>query len=551
MKSLLRKLSRLGRIGVNRRFLAVDFDTRQLRIAQVDRLGSRPRLRKFHTEDISETLDLQDPSQIGEFFSATLKRQRIARSAMIMNVPRGQAVLKPLHLPPGTDRDEIAGMVRFQVQGELPFPAEEGILDFTVEGESSGQEESDGLDVLAAAIRQPVLDFYKRLAEAAGLKLYRLGLRPYANARCIEACSACSEGRITAVVHITADETEIDVMEGNRLVFSRSAVVKVPPPDLLTDEERKENIDTVTAEVVRTMQGFLAIRHGSSIDLILVAGGTGIERGVAEMLGQLQQLRCELFNPAESLGLKDVEDASGYLSVIGLAFGSRGAEKAPFDFLHPKRPAVKRDPRQQRKIAIALGALIALFVMVGGSWSYLGAKAGTLKALQRTKREEEKKETSLRGLIRRVSTIDDWVEGGVGWLDHWLILSSVLPDARDVYIDDLRTNETKTTIKVHTPDDMIVEQKMKGSFIFTVHARDSEIIAKLVQDLREDGYTIKAGRDGQDANSYGYVRHIEVRVFIPSDKELDVKNRKAPPRPKDDDIDAPLDRVKKKKGDKK
>ena len=340
-------------------------------------------------------------------------------------------------------------------------------------------------------------------------------------------------------------------MDGNRLVFSRSAVVKVPPADRLTDEEQKENIDTVTAEVIRTMQGFLAIQHGSSIERVLVAGGTGIERGVTEMLGQLQQLRCELFNPSESLGLKDVENASSYLSVIGLAFGSRSDEKAPFDFLHPKRPAIKRDPRQQRKIAIALGAMFALFVLVGGSWWYLDAKGETLKALQRTRNKKEEKEKSLKGLIRRVSTIDDWVEGGVGWLDHWLILSSVLPDARDVYIDNLHTSGTKITINVHTPDDKIIEQKMKGFFVFTVHARDSKITEKLVQDLREDGYTIKTGKDGEDANSYGYVRHTEVKVFIPLDKEVDVANRKAPPRPKDDDINAPLNRVTKKKGDKK
>ena len=551
MKGALRKIPRFRRVGKIRRFLAVDFDTRKLRIVQVDRLGSKPRLRKLHTEDIPETLDLQVPSQIGEFLSATLKRQKIARLPMIMNVPRGQAVLKPLHLPPGTDREEIAGMVRFQVQTDLPFPAEEGVLDFTVEDEPSGQEESDGLDVLAAAIRQPVLDFYERLAEAAGLKLYRLGLRPYANARCIEACSECGEGRITAVVHITANETEIDVMEGNRLVFSRSAVVKVSPPDLLTDEERKENVDIVTAEVVRTMQGFLAVRHGSSIERVLVAGGTGTERGVAEMLGQLQQLQCELFNPAESLRLKDIEDASGYLSVIGLAFGSRGAEKAPFDFLHPKRPAVKRDPKRQRKIAIALGALLALFVLMGGSWKFLDAKAETLKSLRSTKKQEEKKEEALRPLIRRVNTIDEWVEGGVDWLGHWLILSSVLPDARDVYIDNLRTNGTKITLNVQTPDNKIVKQEMKGHFIFIVRARDSKIITKLVQDLRETGYTVKVGKDGQDTNSYGYVRHTEVKVYIPLDKEVDIENRKAPPRPKDDDINAPLDRVTKKKGDKK
>ena len=55
-------------------------------------------------------------------------------------------------------------------------------IDFAVETAHEGSGGGDSrVDVLVAAVRQDVLDKYTETMTAAGLKLDRVGLRPYAN----------------------------------------------------------------------------------------------------------------------------------------------------------------------------------------------------------------------------------------------------------------------------------------------------------------------------------------------------------------------------------
>lgn len=524
MKRTSRKAGWSGRSAGRGRFLAVDFDSRELRIVRAVRSGPRAKLKAFCRVALPEALDTQDAGAVGRFLAETLRERKLGRLPLVMNVTRAQAVLKPLRLPPGTGRDEIAGMVQLQVRQDLPFPADEAVVDFTVEREVI-EDDEPGLDILAAAVRRSSVAFYEDIAAAAGLKLLRLGLRSYANARCTEACGAWAEGQVTALVQMTCDETEIAVLESQHLAFSRSAVVKMPEAQADEQADSVRQASAVVAEVVRSLQGYTATKEGARIDRLLVAGGTGLEPAVVEGLRGELGVPCERFDPAEHLKLKGVEEASAFIAAIGLAGGSRGGQKVPFDFIHPKQPVVHRDPAQQRKLAAVLAGMIVLFAAVVGSWWWLDGKEQQLSRLRRTKSDYKETEDRVEKLIKRVRTIDDWAEQRVSWLDHWAKLSGLLPGAREVYIDDLKTGE--------------------DSIQFTVRARDSETIEQLVSDLQEAGYTPKTSKDGEDdRNPYGYFRYADLKVFLPTDgdMQIDPAKIKPPPRPKNDDLDAPLGR---------
>lgn len=529
------KTSLLGRLR-RRRFLAIDFDSAQLRVADVVRGPLRPRVRRLVACDMPADVQLDHPEQVGQFLARVIKQHRLTRSPVVMNIPRGQAVLKPLRLPPGTAGEETASMVQFQVQGELPFRAEEAVLDFTVEAGESQSEESNGVDVLAAAVRLPVVDYYRNVAETAGVKLMRLGLRPYANTRCVQVAAPGDAGTRTAVVQVTADETQIDVVENGRMVFSRSAVVKVVPEEPLgehteqTAEElierertTRERIDMVVSEIVRSLQGFAAMENAGQVDRILIAGGTGLESGVAEMLGQVEDLNCRIFNPAESVKLSGVKEASAFITVIGLAFEA-GADREPFDFLHPKKPTVHRDPKRERIVAAALAAMILLFISAFGSWFYLNSKEQEVDDLLSRDRREEDRQDFVEPLVKRVRAVDEWAEESISWLDHWTKLTALLPPVQQAYVEGLRTSREGMT--------------------FVIHARNSDIIAAFVERLREAGYEPRTSKDSIDQdNVFGYSRQTEIALNIDSDLEIDVAELDAPGRPEDDDLNRPLDEV--------
>jgi Tfp pilus assembly PilM family ATPase len=511
----------LGKLSVGtKRFAAVDFDGRQLRVVHAERVGNRTRVLKLAAVATPEHLDQQSPKAFGGLLGRTLRDMRLSNVGVLMNVPRGLAVLKPVTLPAGTPQTELAGMVQFQMEKELPFRTEEAVIDFTVESHydveaDQAQAPSVGIDMLVGAVRLPVVDQYRQIAEAAGVKLLRLGLRPYANMRCVDACTRRGPGESLLVVHLTADETEIDVLVGKSLSFSRSAAVKIPAA-LADPAERGQSVRSVVMEVVRSVQSYQAVERGFRADAILVAGGTGVEADVAAELGRRLGVRCELFDPAGALQLGDVENASAFVAALGLAIGHSGAEQLPFDFLNPKRPRVRRNVR---RIASVCAAVAVVLVLAGGITAgavVLGGKQAEVDRLRAKRDAKRKLSGDLKRLESRVAAIRQWNAESREWIRHWAYLSALLPPCTDAYISALKT----------TSD---------GWISFTLKARDSKVITDLDKRLNEAGYTFKLKRLATASDSYGYPYNADVQVYVDTDAKIDLASVRPPPRPSDDD----------------
>ncbi|MGB2822204.1 MAG: pilus assembly protein PilM [Phycisphaerae bacterium] len=519
MASLLESLKKLS--PPPRRFAAVDFDGDQLRVVYAERAGSRTRVLKLAAVAVPEGSDITSPQDMGQLLGRTLKDMGLRNVGVLMNVTRAEAVLKPVTLPPGTSRGDLASMVQFQTEKELPFQPEEAVIDFTVERHydvdaPQGEEKpSAGLDVLVGAVRLPVVDHYRRIAEAAGVKLLRLGLRSYANVRCVDACTRRRSDETLLVVHFGADETEIDVLVGSSLSFSRSAAVKIPPSGS-DAHELAESVRSVAVEVVRSVQSYEAVERGIKIDAILVAGGTGVESVAGEELSRRLGAPCELFNPTAALGLGEIENPSAFISALGLAIGHTGADQLPFDFLNPKRPPVERNWPKIAAVSAAAVALLLLAVGVTAGAIHFGGKAAVEGGLRADLEIQQDRKKDLLRLKKRVESIARWQEEGREWLTHWAYLSAVFPSCADSYIDSLKTSSD-------------------GSMSFTVRARESKIVTDIGQRLTEAGYKFQPGRLATSQDPFGYIYSTDVRVFVDGDMAIELNSVKPIPRPQDDD----------------
>jgi len=503
-----------------RRFAAVDFDGRQLRIVYAERVGTRARILKLAAVAIPDGFDIEDPEEIGHLLGSALKDMRLRNVGVLMNVPRTEAVLKPLTLPRGAPQGDLAGMIYFQMEKELPFRPEEAVIDFTIErhydieAAQGEQDENAGTDVLVAAARLPVVDHYRRIAEAAGVKLLRLGLRPYANVRCVDASTKRGPKETVLVVHFGADETEIDMLVGSALSFSRSAAVKIPSADA-EPHELAQSVRLVAMEVVRSVQSYEAVERGG-IDMILVAGGTGVEAVAAEELSRRLGAPCELFNPTAALGLGEVDNPSAFISALGLAVGHCGAEQLPFDFLEPKRPRVDRNWAKIAAIVIAAVLLLALTAGVTAASIHLGNKEAVVEEIQGRYNKEKGRKKDLLRLKKRVESISGWQDNARDWLTHWAYLSALFPACTDAYVSSLKTSAD-------------------GSMSFTVKARESKIITDIGKRLTEAGYKFQPGRLATSNDAFGYPYSADVRVFADSGTVIELNSVKPIPRPADDD----------------
>jgi Tfp pilus assembly PilM family ATPase len=543
---------------------AIDIDGQTLRVAQ-----SIPRGQVGDITFVSSTslefavdADRTDPLVMGAAVAKALAKLKIKPNGVVMGVPRAQVVLRTLTLPAVPDLREMASIVHLQLARDLPFRIEEAVLDFKVGRRNTPAPRADSLlnggvsvpdakaegaaqeriEVLVAALKQDVVGYYQQVADTAGLRLIALGLLPYANARCVEACHVADGQQAFALVSLRPDEVNIDVIADQSLLFSRGALIKAavePVTDPAAPASSKSEViseaesaaagagadsvkqagftDAVTIEVVRTLHSYSGIETLNPVTKIVVAGATGFEPAVVELLSKRLNRPAALLDPATALSLpaEACQQASGAIAAIGLTLGLGDSRGLPFDFLNPKRPAVQRDMGRIRILA-GTAAVAAILVFTAAVRSYLiNQRTQTNRNVAMELAEAEKHRPIYRKMIQQAAAIEDWAKGAPNWLDHYAYLSAVLPPSDEVYITSLAVSA-------------------QGVLRLSVQAQSGEILAKLDKQLRAAGYDVKPIAITPGADRYGYEFRSNVELIVPEKLKIDLTKVKAPKRPADD-----------------
>jgi len=507
-----------------RRFVAIDFDSTSVRIVHAKRTGKNTRIDALYSYPTPAELDMDDAEAVGKFLGVTLKefsrdsRTSLSRCGVLLSVPRQKAVLKPLTLPPGTPPEDMAAMVRFQVEKDLPFSPEESVIDYTATSHLDTAESANGGDpdvgvgVLVGAVTTEVVRHYQQIAEAAGVKLRRLGLRPYANMKCIDACMRRGDDETVMSVNITSDETEINVLKGSALAFCRSALVSVSKDDF---DQRKQAVEAVVREIVRSVHSYSSAQHQGEVTALLISGGTGLEDQVLKAVESKLQVQCRLLAPASSMNLPTSGSGSAYAAAIGLAIAHQGQD-LPFDFLNPKHPPIRHDARKVRVAVIAAAAVAAIIVIVTAINIYLGTLEEPLLADRALEKKLKKSTKSYKTLDRRVQTVETWLKARTNWLDHLTLLSQLAPDCKDLYI--------RTGFKT----------ERKGDITFKAYAKGHQVLEDFKARLAEAGYNPQSKGSGPSDRG-DYTHSEEITLTVKPGMTLDLTKHKHVPRPADDD----------------
>ncbi len=515
-----RKLRSSGRVT------AIDHDGHQLRIVEAARRSGTVVVTRVQTIPIpvEDRVDVEQPKAFGTWMRSALDSVNIAPGRVVMGLPRRHVVFKPLTLPPPENFRELASMVHFQVGKDLPFPADDAVVDFTIErhfatvsgpinGESPDPTERKltRLQVLAVAARRDVIERYRDEAAAAGLKLQALGLRSYANLRCVLCCDAqASPDEALAFVNLRRDEVVVDVFVGKALAFSRVATNPAP--------------DAIAAELQRSLRSFRGLEGRGRVARVLIGGDTGNEEAVRRALAGELDVRCELLDPASRLQLDESAAAAARASVaaIGLALGVHDPRGLEFDFLHPKKVPPRRNLPLRRRLAAAVLLVVAI---VGG----LVLRSKAMEKKQEPHADLEAKIAAHTANIpvynavgRDAIAINQWAAGDGRWLDHWAYLSSVLPPSTEIYLTSLSTTASSR-----------INVRLNG--------KDGARLASLHRTLRAAGYGVgpMAVTPTNDALGFGFETSFELRTR--SGMPIDLEEHQPPPRPEDD---ASLDGVK-------
>jgi len=466
----------------DRHTLCIDWDERSLRIVDA-RLGrSSIRVRKVVHVAVPEEVSVRDPASLGAFLRRTLAEHRIRTRRAIVDIPRQDAVLNLTPLPPGSTH-ELAQMVDVQAAKELPFAKDQAVIDFAVAG-----ERQEGMcDVWVAAVRTAVVDRYRQAVANAGLRLERIGLRPYANLAALEP-ALVAVGQ-TLVVDIGPSMTEIDVIREGRLTYSRAASVSVPLKGLdvlpeqapaepgpgtgeglipLIDDRipRPGPMEVLLIEVSRTIEAYRATAPGATIDRIVLAGTGCIGRDVVEKFEERFGAPTGIYEAPSSIGWRQGSEnsAAPFSAAIGLALSSLTEGVSRFDFLHPKEPEAGQRVRQRQRPVLV--ATVALFVAAAGVLAYypFRVKEGEVDRLKTRVASENEDKEARQELLKQVADAEAWHDKSVIWIDQLKLLSDVFPPNAKCYITKVDFTE-------------------KGKITIDLVAKDNEVATKIVDQV--------------------------------------------------------------------
>lgn len=503
----------------DRAILAVDWDARYIRFVHAKVRKGNVRIDRLFSVDVPDEVDVSNAEQLGGMIREVLKQQKIRTDRVILDVPRDKALLTTLKLPL-TDPNELPAMVEFQIGKEIPFPLSQAVVDFAMPESSSGGP----ADVLVGTVRREVVEYYQKTCEHAGLKLARLGLRPYANKEAIHGLFGAGRFECVVMVDVGPRLTEIDVVMNGKLSFSRAGSVSIPKPvapgsDQLqadsaimsTDDSADSaiiqfpssgastgtsDVDRVVGalvvEVTRTIEAFRSSTPGVNVDMIVVGGSVGMEEQVARALGERYPATVEIYNPAAQFNWPEEKgaEARAFSAALGLVTAHAGDAQFDFDFLHPKRTVTATERRLKKAPVFAVAALVVVSLLGGLYWKVIMPKRQALSDLHAQIDEYEDRISDLEKIQeKRIAIADAFDKDQVIWLDELNRMSDLLPSSQQMLLKliDMDAKNTEITLKLEASNRQTVLDTVERIDAFRIRGEDSVYFNAVAGRMTESG----------------------------------------------------------------
>ena len=384
----------------------------------------------------------QDDQTRAQSLKHDLHRLGLNRGQAIVVVSRSDVEIRELNLPPAPD-EELPDMVRLLARQEFATLNENWKLDFIPLTRDANLPRR----VLAAGMSPQKFDQIVKTVESTGLKLKHVVLRPFESTGLLRA--ELLQSKNSLVVDLNGNQVDMAVIVDGTLVAARSVRVSTDS----TDARSK----TLLSEVRRTAASASLSMGNRNIDELLVIGNTDADQQLVDSLQAELELEVKLVKPFDLVDCGSrftlPDHPSRYSALLGSLSRSLAEEKHPIDFLNPRQPPVKQDPR--KKILAYAGVAAAIFLLATLACLYmLRTQAVEIAELNdRLKTATERNlgtpdRPGVKQITGKADVIDQWKFADPNWLEELYLLSGLLDSPDDSIIDvmDIRADRGLASI---------------------------------------------------------------------------------------------------------
>ncbi|MDP1733006.1 MAG: pilus assembly protein PilM [Sulfuritalea sp.] len=341
-----------------RPLIGVDISSTAVKMVElVDAGKGQPRVERYAIEPLPKEAVLDGNLASLESVADTLQRcwKRLGTSTrfVALALPTSAVITKKITLPANLREQDMEIQVESEANQYIPFALEEVNLDFQVIGPAPGSP--DDVEVLLAASRKEKVEDRVAAAELAELKPVVMDIEAYAiqvaYELVIKQLPRQGADQIVALVDVGASAMKITIMKDNQQLYSREQafggsqltdeIMRVygmgpdeaenlkrsgTPPDNYEAEILHPFIENMAQEVARAMQFFFTSTPFNEVHHILLAGGSALVPGVAEIVGQRTNVNTLLADPFAGMAISPrirakqlAADAPSLMVACGLA----------------------------------------------------------------------------------------------------------------------------------------------------------------------------------------------------------------------------------------
>jgi len=507
MNKMKELLARLQPKRQKTKALALDIGKDSVKLVELVRADEMVKLNKIDLVKVpvaqAGTSDSERAQVLKTLVLNLLAKYNINQKDIVLGISGQSVFIKFLEILP-VSKEKIEQTIKYEAQQQIPFSLDEVEWDAHLFDKDIESDEPSAYRVLLVAIKKDNLISHMASMDKIGLKPSILDVSTLALYNCIKFNEEHDETKLTAVLDIGAQSTDLLILHKGTLWMRNFAI----SGDSITDTlEKKFKISTADAEKLKhrmnidstdikeAIKPMLDDLHGeisrsidyyhfqqaqaqeaapgssassktSHIDAILLSGGNSLIAGLDNFLAEKFSCQVKRLEPLRTMQLDDsikgkinLENQPLFSQAIGLAL--RGIDKASININLLKEQIRAKALARQKVVFGVASAVLAIVILFGAStfmrqdYRDKSMRLKKLKNLLTTfstyQPQIEKLQDEKALLTQQVDALGDLAINRALWLDVLSQLVKMLPD-------ELWATDFSGTITSDTTDGVLVSK---------------------------------------------------------------------------------------------
>jgi len=296
--------------------------------------GMRYRVESYAVEPLPANAvvekNIGDVEAVAQAIAGVIKRSGTRTRHAAVAVSGSAVITKVISMPASLSDAEMESQIELEADQYIPYPLEEVNIDFEVQGPSEKNPEQ--VDVLLAASRSENVDDRVAALDLAGLTCDVVDVEAYAMEG---ACTQLSdlwpnggEDQVVAIADIGATTTTLNVLYNNKIIYTREqnfggrqlteeiqrryglsmdeagmAKRQGGLPDNYVPEVLDPFKEAMAQQVNRSIQFFYSASSYTTVDLVVLAGGSASVPGVDDLIQERLGVDTVVANPFANMSV--------------------------------------------------------------------------------------------------------------------------------------------------------------------------------------------------------------------------------------------------------